>query len=101
MIVSSGYNISGPEVEQALLTHPDVVDCACVGAPDAQRGAIVHAFVVLRPGAAPDAAALQEHVKRTVAPYKYPRAVTFVAALPRTSTGKLQRYRLRAEVAQR
>ena len=98
MIVSSGYNIAGPEVEQALLAHPDVVEAAVVGAPDEVRGTVVHAFVVLREGAPPDAAALQDHVKATIAPYKYPRAVSFVDALPRTTTGKLQRFRLRAEL---
>jgi 2-aminobenzoate-CoA ligase len=99
MIVSAGYNISGPEVENALLRHPDVAETAVVGLPDADRGMIVKAFVVLRPGApaGPDAvAALQDFVKREIAPYKYPRAVEFVAALPRTATGKLQRFRLRA-----
>jgi 2-aminobenzoate-CoA ligase len=95
MIVSSGYNISGPEVEQALLGHPDVLDCAVVATPDEQRGAVVTAYVVLRDGAAPDAAALQDFVKQAIAPYKYPRIVEFVRELPRTSTGKLQRYVLR------
>lgn len=95
MIVSSGYNISGPEVEQALIAHPDVVDVAVVGRPDEQRGAVVTAFVVLRAGAVPDAAALQEFTKAAIAPYKYPRVVEFVPELPRTSTGKLQRYVLR------
>ena len=101
MIVSSGYNISGPEVEQALLSHPDVVDCAVVAAPDERRGAVVHAFVVLRTGATADATALQEHVKATIAPFKYPRMVEFVDVLPRTTTGKLQRYRLRELVGTR
>jgi len=99
MIVSAGYNISGPEVENALLRHPDVAETAVVGLPDVDRGMIVKAFVVLRPGAPADpgtAAALQDFVKREIAPYKYPRAVEFVAALPRTATGKLQRFRLRA-----
>jgi 2-aminobenzoate-CoA ligase len=100
MIVSSGYNISGPEVEQALIGHPDVVDCAVVGTPDEERGAVVTAYVVLREGAAPDAAALQDHVKQTIAPYKYPRLVEFVTELPRTSTGKLQRYVLRRRAAE-
>jgi 2-aminobenzoate-CoA ligase len=99
MIVSSGYNISGPEVEQALIAHPDVVDCAVVAAPDEQRGAVVAAYVVLREGAVPDAAALQDHVKQTIAPYKYPRIVEFVDDLPRTSTGKLQRFVLRERAA--
>jgi 2-aminobenzoate-CoA ligase len=99
MIVSAGYNIAGPEVENALLRHPDVAETAVVGLPDADRGMVVKAFVVLRPGAAagPEAAAaLQDFVKREIAPYKYPRSVEFVAALPRTATGKLQRFRLRA-----
>jgi 2-aminobenzoate-CoA ligase len=98
MIISAGYNIGGPEVESALLLHPAVAECAVVGSPDADRGEIVKAFVVLRPGFAADEAttrALQDHVKRTIAPYKYPRAVAFVGELPRTETGKLQRFRLR------
>src|SRR4051794_6374197 len=98
MIVSSGYNIGAPEVEQALEQHPDVVECAVVGRPDAERGAVVHAAVVLREGVAGDAAEvaeLQDFVKRTIAPYKYPRSMEFLDALPRTSTGKVQRYRLR------
>jgi 2-aminobenzoate-CoA ligase len=98
MIVSAGYNIGGPEVESALLLHPAVAECAVVGAPDAARGEIVKAFVVLRPGFDPGdatARALQEHVKQTIAPYKYPRAVEFIAGLPRTETGKVQRFRLR------
>ncbi len=98
MIVSAGYNIAGPEVEDALLRHPDVAETAVVGVPDAARGMIVKAFVVLRPGgtAGPEeAAALQDFVKREIAPYKYPRTVEFVEALPRTATGKLQRFRLR------
>jgi len=100
MIISAGYNISGPEVENALLRHADVAETAVVGAPDAERGMIVKAFVVLRPGAAASAetaAALQDFVKREIAPYKYPRAVEFVTALPRTPTGKLQRFRLRED----
>lgn len=98
MIVSSGYNIAGPEVEAALLEHPDVKDCAVIGAPDPQRGQIVKAFVILREGVPPEAAtakALQDHVKQAIAPFKYPRAVAFVDALPRTETGKVQRFRLR------
>lgn len=98
MIVSAGYNISGPEVEAALMSHPAVAECAVVGAPDADRGTVVKAFVVLREDASGDpetAKALQEHVKRTIAPYKYPRAVEFVTALPKTETGKVQRFRLR------
>jgi 2-aminobenzoate-CoA ligase len=102
MIVSGGYNIAGPEVEAALLAHPAVAECAVVGAPDEQRGQVVTAFVVLRPGHAGDDAmahALQDHVKQAIAPYKYPRRIVFRRALPRTETGKLQRYRLRAEAA--
>jgi 2-aminobenzoate-CoA ligase len=98
MIVSSGYNIAGPEVEAALLEHPAVAECGVVGAPDEERGQIVKAYVVLRPGFSGDAAVtklLQEHVKATIAPYKYPRAVEYVSALPRTQTGKLQRFELR------
>ncbi len=100
MIVSSGYNIAGPEVEAALLEHPDVKDCAVVGVPDRQRGQLVKAFVILREGAVPaeaTAKALQEFVKQTIAPFKYPRAVTFVDALPRTETGKVQRFKLRQD----
>ncbi|HEY5086823.1 MAG TPA: 2-aminobenzoate-CoA ligase, partial [Gemmatimonadaceae bacterium] len=98
MIVSSGYNIAAPEVENALLTHPDVHECAVIGVPDIERGHIVKAFVVLRPHARdnpPAAKILQDHVKAEIAPYKYPRAIEFVDALPRTDTGKLQRFRLR------
>jgi 2-aminobenzoate-CoA ligase len=97
MIVSAGYNIAGPEVEQALLGHPDVVDCAVVGAPDTERGMIVKAFVVLHPERTRDVPAeeLEEFVKQAIAPYKRPRAVEFLDELPRTSTGKLQRYKLR------
>lgn len=98
MIVSSGYNIAGPEVENALLTHPAVQECGVIGVPDPDRGQIVKAYVVLKPGHAPDAAtckALQDHVKAEIAPYKYPRAVEFLERLPRTETGKLQRFQLR------
>ncbi len=98
MIVSAGYNIAGPEVEDALLRHPAVAECAVIGEPDAQRGQIVKAFVVLRPGTEPNAQttqALQDFVKASIAPYKYPRAIEFRAVLPRTTTGKLQRFRLR------
>jgi 2-aminobenzoate-CoA ligase len=103
MIVSSGYNIAGPEVEQALLGHPDVVECAVVGSPDPDRGQVVKAYVVLRKGASPDDATrreLQDYVKATIAPYKYPRLLEFRDALPKTGTGKLQRYKLRQEAAQ-
>jgi 2-aminobenzoate-CoA ligase len=99
MIVSAGYNIAGPEVESALLTHPAVAECGVVGAPDLERGMIVAAYVVLRPGIAPSPGLvreLQEHVKREIAPYKYPRAIEFVERLPRTETGKLKRFELRA-----
>jgi 2-aminobenzoate-CoA ligase len=98
MIISGGYNIAGPEVESALLLHPAVAECGVVGWPDEARGMIVKAFVVLRPGHTGDAAmvaALQEFVKQTIAPYKYPREIEFRASLPRTETGKLQRYKLR------
>lgn len=98
MIVSSGYNIAGPEVEGALLAHPAVAECAVVGVPDDARGQLVKAFVVLHSGfAAGEATAreLQDWVKAQIAPYKYPRAIEFVAALPRTETGKLQRFKLR------
>jgi 2-aminobenzoate-CoA ligase len=98
MIISSGYNIAGPEVEAALLTHRSVAECGVVGVPDTERGQIVKAYVVLHPGHVGDAAltvALQDYVKATIAPYKYPRAVEYVTALPRTQTGKLQRFELR------
>jgi 2-aminobenzoate-CoA ligase len=102
MIVSAGYNIAGPEVEAALLAHPAVAECGVVGAPDEERGQIVKAYVVVRPGIAADdalARALQEHVKQAIAPYKYPRAIAFVDVLPRTGTGKLQRFALRRRAA--
>ncbi|HEY3683646.1 MAG TPA: AMP-binding protein [Streptosporangiaceae bacterium] len=98
MIISSGYNIAGPEVEEALMRHPDVAEVAVVGVPDAARGQIVAAFVVLRdPASASEdkKRELQDFAKGEIAPYKYPRAVEFAEALPRTPTGKLQRYRLR------
>jgi 2-aminobenzoate-CoA ligase len=98
MIISAGYNIAGPEVETALLSHPDVRECAVVGMPDEERGQIVEAHVVLRNEIAGDAEMakrLQEHVKATIAPYKYPRSVKFTDALPKTQTGKIQRFRLR------
>jgi 2-aminobenzoate-CoA ligase len=103
MIVSAGYNIAGPEVEAALLSHPAVKECGVVGAPDAERGMVVRAYVVLHGGHAPDEAmakALQDHVKAEIAPYKYPRSVMFVDALPRTETGKLQRFVLRRRAEQ-
>ncbi|HEY7223554.1 MAG TPA: AMP-binding protein [Micromonosporaceae bacterium] len=102
MIVSSGYNISGPEVEEALLAHADVTECGVVGLPDEARGALVTAFVVLREGVSGDSAKtkeLQDFVKQRIAPYKYPRRIVFVAELPKTTTGKLQRFRLREQAA--
>lgn len=98
MIVSSGYNIAGPEVEAALLSHPAVLECGVIAAPDEARGNIVQAHVVLAKGFTPDDAlvkALQEHVKQTIAPYKYPRSVRFIEALPKTQTGKIQRFVLK------
>ncbi|ACL56206.1 AMP-binding protein [Methylobacterium nodulans] len=98
MIVSSGYNIAGPEVEAALLGHPGVAECAVVGAPDPERGTIVKAYVVPAPAALPGpdlAQALQDFVKTEIAPYKYPRAIEFVEALPKTASGKVQRFALR------
>ena len=102
MIISSGYNIAGPEVESALLTHAAVAECGVVGAPDEERGQIVKAYVILRAGVtAGDSLTkeLQDHVKATVAPYKYPRAIEYVAELPKTQTGKLQRFELRKKAA--
>jgi len=102
MIVSSGYNIAGPEVEVTLLEHPAVAECGVVGAPDEERGQIVKAYVVLRAGHSGDSAltkTLQEHVKATIAPYKYPRTIEYVTQLPRTQTGKLQRFELRRMAA--
>jgi len=99
VIISAGYRIGPFEVESALVEHPAVLEAAVVAAPDPDRGAIVKAFVVLRPGVAGDdalAAALQEHVKRVTAPYKYPRAIAFVAELPKTVSGKIRRVELRA-----
>ncbi len=98
MIISSGYNIAGPEVEAALLAHPDVAECAVIGAPDEARGSIVQAHVVLNAGAVPSDTLtkdLQDHVKSTIAPFKYPRSVVFTKALPKTETGKIQRFRLK------
>ncbi|MDP2074485.1 AMP-binding protein [Hydrogenophaga sp.] len=103
MIITAGYNVAGPEVEAALLEHPAVAECGVVGKPDDERGQIVQAFVVLKPGHAADAAqvkALQDHVKHSLAPYKYPREVVFLAQLPRTETGKLQRFALRQQATQ-
>lgn len=103
MIVSSGYNIAGPEVEASLLAHPAVAECGVVAAPDPDRGSIVKAYVVLTTGHEGDAAlakALQEHVKNDLAPYKYPRSIIFIDALPKTQTGKLQRFALRRRAAE-
>ena len=98
MIITAGYNVGGPEVEDALLKHPAVAECGVIGKPDAERGMIVKAFCVLKPGRSADAQLvreLQDHVKATLAPFKYPREISFVDSLPRTETGKLQRFRLR------
>ena len=102
MIITAGYNVGGPEVEDCLLTHPAVAECAVIGQPDEARGMVIKAFVVLKPEQPCDAAmakTLQDHVKHGIAPYKYPREIEFVAALPRTETGKLQRFKLRAKSA--
>lgn len=98
MIITAGYNVAGPEVENCLAQHDAVAECAVIGQPDAERGMIVKAFVVLKPGVSADAATvrvLQDFVKANLAPYKYPRHIEFVTSLPRTETGKLQRHRLR------
>ncbi|MDI1341027.1 AMP-binding protein [Polaromonas sp.] len=98
MIITSGYNVGGPEVEDALLKHPAVAECGVIGEPDEERGMIVKAFVVLKPGQEAGEAMtrlLQDHVKTTLAPFKYPRRIEFVSSLPRTETGKLQRFKLR------
>jgi 2-aminobenzoate-CoA ligase len=103
MIISAGYNIAGPEVEASLLTHPAVAECGVVGAPDEERGMIVKAYVILHDGHAPDATTarlLQDHVKMDIAPFKYPREIAFVDALPKTQTGKLQRFGLRQRAAE-
>jgi 2-aminobenzoate-CoA ligase len=102
MIISAGYNIGGPEVEDALLTHPAVAECGVIGIPDEERGMVVKACVVLKNGHEGNEAmvkALQDHVKAAIAPYKYPRQVEFMSALPRTETGKLQRFKLRQLVS--
>ncbi len=99
MIVSSGYNIAGPEVEAALLSHSAVVECAVIGVADVDRGLIVEAHVVLSAGDIPSdemAKQLQDHVKSTIAPYKHPRSIVFTKALPKTESGKIQRFKLRA-----
>jgi len=98
IILSSGYNIAGPEVEAALLSHGSVAECAVIGIPDEARGQIVEAHVVLRAGVAATEETrkiLQDHVKAVIAPFKYPRSIVFTDALPRTQTGKIQRFRLR------
>ena len=103
MIISAGYNIAGPEVEASLLAHPAVAECGVVGVPDAERGMIVKAYIVLRPGHAADQAmvkALQDYVKADIAPFKYPRQIAFVETLPKTQTGKLQRFALREQAAE-
>jgi len=100
MIITAGYNVGGPEVEDALLKHPAVAEAGVIGKPDPERGMIVKAYCVLKPGHTPDPAmveALQSHVKATLAPYKYPREITFLPKLPRTETGKLQRFVLRQQ----
>jgi 2-aminobenzoate-CoA ligase len=104
MIISAGYNIAGPEVETVLLAHPAVAECGVVGQPDDERGQIVKAYVVLNQGFASNMAltrALQDYVKATVAPYKYPRAIEYVTSLPRTETGKLQRFALRRRATEK
>ena len=104
MIITSGYNVGGPEVEDALMLHPAVAECGVIGLPDDERGMVVKAFVVLRPGFGASAACvkqLQDHVKATLAPFKYPRQIEFIDKLPRTETGKLQRYKLRIAAAQK
>ncbi|MGH7156296.1 MAG: benzoate-CoA ligase family protein [Acetobacteraceae bacterium] len=103
MIVSAGYNIAGPEVEAALISHPAVVECAVIGTPDEARGMVVTAFVVLQAGetgTAPLVKSLQDHVKAEIAPYKYPRIIRFLDALPRTGSGKVKRFELRAHASE-
>lgn len=102
MIISSGYNIAGPEVEAALLAHPQIVECAVIGVPDVDRGSIVQAHIVLETGVTADAStakAIQDYVKQAIAPYKYPRSIVFTDALPKTATGKIQRFKLRPQAA--
>ena len=98
MIISSGYNIAGPEVEEALLSHPAVFECAVIGFPDDDRGSIVQAHIVLNESFNESEKLikiLQEYIKKIIAPYKYPRSVIFVKSLPKTKTGKIQRFLLR------
>jgi 2-aminobenzoate-CoA ligase len=100
MIITAGYNVGAPEVEDALLSHPAVAECGVIGQPDTERGMIVKAFCVLKPGFTGDVAlvkVLQDHVKASIAPYKYPREIVFLATLPRTETGKLQRFKLKSK----
>jgi 2-aminobenzoate-CoA ligase len=102
MIISAGYNIAGPEVESALLQHTAVAECGVVGVSDVERGQVVMAFVVLKAGYTGSAnleKEIQEFVKQTIAPFKYPRRVVFCDALPRTETGKLQRFKLRQQAS--
>jgi 2-aminobenzoate-CoA ligase len=104
LIICGGYNIAGPEVENVLLEHDAVIEAAVVASPDPLRGAVPKAFIVLKDGIAPSPAlvtALQDHVKHELAPYKYPREVEFVTALPRTETGKIRRVELREREVQR
>jgi acyl-coenzyme A synthetase/AMP-(fatty) acid ligase len=104
LIICGGYNIAGPEVESVLLEHPAVLEAAVVASPDQTRGFIPKAVVVLKPNVQPSAslvAELQEHVKRELAPYKYPREIEFVQALPRTETGKIRRVELRERERER
>jgi 2-aminobenzoate-CoA ligase len=98
MIITAGYNVGGPEVEDALLQHTAVAECGVIGEPNEERGMVVNAFIVSKPEFTGDfmmVKVLQDHVKAVLAPYKYPRAIEFCAALPRTETGKLQRFKLR------
>ena len=102
MIITAGYNVGAPEVEDALLKHPAVAECGVIGKPDEARGMIVKAFCVLKPDCTGDAAmvkSLQDHVKATIAPFKYPREIEFLASLPRTETGKLQRFKLKLPIS--
>ena len=104
MIISSGYNISGREVEESVLRHEAVQECAVVASPDPDRGTVVKAYVVLTPGQTADAAlarSIQDFVKADIAPFKYPRAVEFLSALPRNASGKVQRFVLRDQAAMR
>lgn len=104
MIITSGYNVGGPEVEDALMQHPAVAECGVIGLPDAERGMVVKAFVVLKPGVDGNEACvklLQDHVKVLLAPFKYPRHIEFIDKLPRTETGKLQRFKLRSASLQK